>query len=91
LLATDLTGLPPAHILTAELELLCGDGAAYAIRLHDVGAIRPLHPEHLELLRVAFPHAEDLVGLRRGFSTLRVVGVSCSTGTAGHVPLLQVR
>jgi acetyl esterase len=37
LLADDLSGLPPAHILSAEYDPVCDDGPAYAARLTEAG------------------------------------------------------
>lgn len=35
--ASDLAGLPPAYIMSAEFDLLCDDGAAYAEKLQNSG------------------------------------------------------
>lgn len=45
LLATDLSGLPPAWIMTAEYDKLRGDGLAYAERLAEAGVA--VHHERL--------------------------------------------
>ncbi|MDR1449918.1 MAG: alpha/beta hydrolase [Propionibacteriaceae bacterium] len=43
LLAEDLSGLPAAHIFTAEFDVFRGDGKAYAQRLEDAGVPATLH------------------------------------------------
>jgi acetyl esterase len=51
LLAGDLSGLPPAHIMSAELDHLRGDARAYAARLADAGVPVTIHqfPGHLHM------------------------------------------
>jgi len=41
--ATDLQGLPPAHISVGEIDLFCADNIEYAQRLNDAGIATSLH------------------------------------------------
>jgi acetyl esterase len=47
--APDLSGLPPAHIMSAEYDPLCDDGQAYATRLTQAGVptTYTLQPGHI--------------------------------------------
>ena len=49
LLASDLSGLPPAHLMAAEYDILRDDAAAYAARLNEAGvaATATLQPGHV--------------------------------------------
>ena len=51
LLATDLSGLPPAYIMSAEYDPLCDDGQRYAERLTEagVGATFSLQKGHIHI------------------------------------------
>lgn len=46
LLAPDLSGLPPAHITSAEYDPLCDDGQAYANRLREAGVPATFSLQH---------------------------------------------
>jgi acetyl esterase len=78
LLATDLSNLPPALVLTAEFDVLRDEGEAYARRLQEAGtpASYSQHPGMLHdflLLTAVFPQANDAIAeaaaaLRQAFT-----------------------
>jgi acetyl esterase len=94
LLAPDLSGLPPAHIMSAEYDPLRDDAARYAQRLNDAGVATTysLQRGHLHvsgLLTKAFPparawRAEVLTVLRR--STAQAPSPPTTRTAANRVP-----
>jgi acetyl esterase len=57
--ADDLTGLPPAHVLTAGMDPLCSEGRRYAERLEEAGV--PTSTQHCPGLFHGFaPDAEAM-------------------------------
>lgn len=94
LLAPDLSGLPPAHIMSAEYDPLRDDAARYARRLNDAGVATTysLQRGHLHisgLLTKAFPparawRAEVLDVLRR--STAQPPSHTTTRTAANPVP-----
>ncbi|TWG07391.1 alpha/beta hydrolase [Saccharopolyspora dendranthemae] len=72
--ADDLTGLPPAHVLTAGMDPLCSEGRDYAARLKQAGV--PTSTQHLPGLFHGFaPEAERIPvaaeAMREAFAVLR--------------------
>lgn len=59
LLAPDLSGLPPALVMTGGADILAGDGEAYVTRLLEAGT--PARLLHLERAPHAFLHFDRLL------------------------------
>jgi acetyl esterase len=61
--ATTLAGLPPALVITAELDILAGEGSAYVSRLKDAGV--DVEHEHFDEMIHGFFQWGGVVGAAR--------------------------
>jgi acetyl esterase len=61
--ATSLAGLPPALVITAELDILAGEGSAYVSRLKEAGV--DVEHEHFEEMIHGFFQWGSVVGAAR--------------------------
>jgi acetyl esterase len=73
-LTASLAGLPPAHVFTAEYDVLRDEGEAYAARLREAGVAVAVHRHDRMIhgfLTVVPDHRESVVALRESASALR--------------------
>jgi acetyl esterase len=78
--AADLSGLPPAYLLTAGYDPLCDEGIAYVRRLREAGvAVKHRHmPDQIhgfllmgKIVRAAGPALDDIAAVLKGWFSQR--------------------